>query len=56
MGGNAWERYNDWCPDMTTPPRGCGPPDFADTDLNADGDVDLSDFAVLQSAFTSSGG
>ena len=43
-------------PDMTMPPPGCDPPDFAHADLNADGDVDLGDFSAFQTALAGNGG
>jgi autotransporter-associated beta strand protein len=40
-------------PDVTTPPPGCDPADFALADLQgADGDVDVGDLATFQEAFT----
>ncbi|MBU0617348.1 MAG: hypothetical protein KKI02_06510, partial [Planctomycetes bacterium] len=41
-------------PDVTTPPPGCDPEDFANADYDGDGDVDVLDFAGLQSQFTGS--
>ena len=38
-------------PDVTTPPPGCDPVDFAASDLEGDTDVDLRDFAGFQLAF-----
>jgi hypothetical protein len=39
-------------PDVTTPPPGCDPEDFASADVDEDGDVDLDDFGVLSLNFT----
>jgi len=41
-------------PDITTPPPGCDPDDFANADHDGDDDVDLADFAGLQRHFTGS--
>jgi hypothetical protein len=38
-------------PDITTPPPGCDPAHFTASDLDADGDVELRDFASFQIAF-----
>lgn len=38
-------------PDVTTPPPGCDPNDFAVSDLEADLDVDLHDFALFAAQF-----
>ena len=42
-------------PDVTTPPPGCDPMDFAGADLGGDLDVDLADTALFQRAFGSRG-
>jgi hypothetical protein len=39
-------------PDVTTPPLGCDPDDFANADLDDDTDVDLQDFDVLTEVYT----
>ncbi|MCK4342843.1 MAG: TIGR03790 family protein [Phycisphaerae bacterium] len=39
-------------PDVSTPPPGCDPEDFARADLDGDNDVDLVDFTYFQSACT----
>ena len=39
-------------PEVSTPPSGCDPTDFAQADLDGDLDVDLTDFAALQQVFT----
>ncbi|MCK4342299.1 MAG: hypothetical protein KAY37_11320 [Phycisphaerae bacterium] len=41
-------------PDVTEPPPGCDPLNFAAADLANDGDVDLEDFATFQTSFTGS--
>ena len=38
-------------PDVSEPPVGCDPDDFAQADLDDDNDVDLEDFAAFQAAF-----
>ncbi|HUU83577.1 MAG TPA: C25 family cysteine peptidase [Phycisphaerae bacterium] len=38
-------------PQVTTPPPSCDPGDFAHGDLDADGDLDVEDFAAFQAAF-----
>ncbi len=38
-------------PDVAAPPGGCSAADFANADLDDDGDVDLSDAAVFQQVF-----
>lgn len=38
-------------PDVTTPPSGCDPVDFANAGFDADDDVDLADFVTFQKAF-----
>ena len=39
-------------PKVTVPPQGCSSDLFVDSDINADGVVDLLDVAVLQASFT----
>ncbi|HOO18324.1 MAG TPA: dockerin type I domain-containing protein, partial [Phycisphaerae bacterium] len=41
-------------PDVTTPPPGATPEQFARADFDGDLDVDLSDLAVFQVAFSGS--
>ncbi len=41
-------------PEVTTPPPGCDPSDFAQADLDGDLDVDLADFAAFSVIFTDS--
>ncbi|RJP41446.1 MAG: hypothetical protein C4547_01715 [Phycisphaerales bacterium] len=49
--------YRRWAPCMagpnvTEPPQGCDPEDFAGADLDGDRDVDLADFDSLATVFT----
>ncbi|MGB2987486.1 MAG: hypothetical protein WBE26_16605, partial [Phycisphaerae bacterium] len=39
-------------PDITTPPPDCDPNDFANCDLDNDGDADMSDLRMFQETFT----
>ncbi|MCK4340747.1 MAG: hypothetical protein KAY37_03375 [Phycisphaerae bacterium] len=39
-------------PNVTNPPPGCNPTDFANADLDADSDVDLADFSLFQASFS----
>jgi uncharacterized lipoprotein YddW (UPF0748 family) len=41
-------------PDITTPPPGCDPDDFASADHDGDDDVDMADFAAFQQQSTGS--
>lgn len=43
-------------PEVLTPPVGCTPEDFDDSDLDRDGDVDMSDVWVFQLVFDGAGG